>query len=627
QTDNRWKWRSVFMAAIVVAAVVIVVVSSFRPHSDRVVETPQQDSKFDLEEIKGSAARQPLVDRVAIRKGNNENLSYRDDPQSDGWNSEVLHEKTNLQLKALAALMSHPQSITPESVKPIVAMDFTCGRLRPSQVQEIYNDTELRVTRPAVDNARSEVASSEAGSVGAPRLTAMLDDLLKPLAGVAEVQVDFKQYKLDITDESIMTMAYYEASGTTPSGGVQQNGVCTFRWNTQEGRAPRLTEMRLDEFEQVELSPRATLFTDCTESVLAHNACFGEQLKFGMEAWMRRRQKALGVNQFGHNGLALGDVNGDGLEDLYVCQTGGLPNRLFLQEPDGTATDIAETAGVDFMDRTQSALLVDLDNDGDQDLVLADLASISFLANDGQGVFQKVSQTMAVDPYALASADFDQDGDLDIYACFYGELEQAPIPYHDANNGGSNRLLRNDGQMQFTDVTSQVGLDKDNQRWSFAASWEDYDNDGDVDLYVANDFGRNCLYRNDAGRFVNVADAAGVEDTASGMSVSWADMNRDGRMDVYVGNMFSSAGNRIAFQRQFHPAADDETREQFQRLARGNSLFVNDEGSVFKDQSLEAAVNMGRWAWGSMFADVNNDGWQDLVIANGSITNHNPKDL
>ena len=106
-----------------------------------------------------------------------------------------------------------------------------------------------------------------------------------------------------------------------------------------------------------------------------------------------------------------------------------------------------------------------------------------------------------------------------------------------------------------------------------------------------------------------------------------ADVNRDGWMDVYVGNMFSTAGNRITFQGKFHPTANADTKAKFQRLARGNTLFVNTAHGPFEDRSLDAAVNMGRWAWGSMFVDVNNDGWDDLVVANGNITNVNPKDL
>ena len=89
--------------------------------------------------------------------------------------------------------------------------------------------------------------------------------------------------------------------------------------------------------------------------------------------------------------------------------------------------------------------------------------------------------------------------------------------YHDAENGAANALFRNEGEFSFRDVTRATGLDQNNRRWSFAASWEDFDDDGDQDLYVANDFGRNCLYRNEGGTFRQIAAKLGLEDMASGM--------------------------------------------------------------------------------------------------------------
>ena len=160
-----------------------------------------------------------------------------------------------------------------------------------------------------------------------------------------------------------------------------------------------------------------------------------------------------------------------------------------------------------------------------------------------------------------------------------------------------------------------------------AASWEDFDNDGDMDLYVANDFGRNCLYRNEAGRFTDVASETGVEDHASGMSVSWSDFNRDGLMDVYVSNMFSAAGNRVTFQRRFAEGLENGIVSNVQRMARGNTLFSANSDGSFRDVSERSAVTMGRWAWSSRFADFNNDGWQDLVVANGYVTNEETSDL
>ena len=179
---------------------------------------------------------------------------------------------------------------------------------------------------------------------------------------------------------------------------------------------------------------------------------------------------------------------------------------------------------------------------------------------------------------------------------------------------------------EFADVTAEVGLDANNRRHSLAAAWEDVDRDGDPDLYVANDYGQNCLYRNDGGRFTDVADASGVVDHGSGMSVSWGDYDRDGRSDLYVGNMFSNAGNRIARQARFMPDSDAAVRALNLRFAKGNTLFRN-VGDTFEETSPGAGVEMGRWAWSSLFADLDNDGWQDLFVANGYLTTPDTSDL
>ena len=286
----------------------------------------------------------------------------------------------------------------------------------------------------------------------------------------------------------------------------------------------------------------------------------------------------------GYQGMALGDVNGDGLDDLYLCQPGGLPNQLFLRAADGTLGEAPEGNGTDWLERSRSALFVDLDNDLDQDLVLLCNTQVLLMENDGAGKFTLHDRLqLPGSPFSCSAADYDSDGDLDLYVCDYGDLwggfgdlnERFPIPYHDANNGGPNALYRNDGAWQFTDVTREVGLNENNRRWSLSCAWEDFDNDGDMDLYVANDFGRNNLYRNDAGseagsrQFTDIAAQAGVEDISPGMSVTWGDVNRDGWMDLYVSNMFSGAGNRITFQDQFMPGTSTVIKGHYQRFARG----------------------------------------------------------
>jgi hypothetical protein len=180
-------------------------------------------------------------------------------------------------------------------------------------------------------------------------------------------------------------------------------------------------------------------------------------------------------------------------------------------------------------------------------------------------------------------------------------------------------------RLRFTEVTEASGIRSSGYGMGVAAA--DYDNDGDVDLYVANDYGRNCLYRNESGHFRNVAPVAGVEDVSFGMSAAWGDYNRDGQMDLYVSNMFSGAGNRITYQRRFAGGREDRELKGLQYLARGNSLFQNSGDGTFVDVSRPAGVMIGRWAWGSQFADLNNDGWEDLLVANGFLTTDDDRDL
>jgi hypothetical protein len=330
----------------------------------------------------------------------------------------------------------------------------------------------------------------------------------------------------------------------------------------------------------------------------------------------------------------VGDANGDGREDLFVCQPAGLPNRLYIQQTDGTLVDRSEECGVDWLDASRSALFVDLDNDGDQDLVVGTPAGVLLMENDSVGTFElRSTLELDYDVQSLSAADYDNDGDLDLFACVYrtaSRAAQVPFLYRDATGGGWNRLYRNDlklAEWQFTDVTQACGLDDGADRYSMAACWEDYDNDGDQDLYVANDFGRNYLYENREGRFVDVAQRAGVLDIGSGMSVSWGDYNRDGLMDLYVGNMFSSAGQRVTSNPSFRPGEDSQVRTIYQRLAKGNSLFAGTSNGKFRELGAEAGVEMGRWAWSSLFVDLNNDGWEDLLVANGYFTTEDSGDL
>lgn len=398
--------------------------------------------------------------------------------------------------------------------------------------------------------------------------------------------------------------------------------------------ARKLELGRLAEVREAGNAPR---FRDVTERALGHNTAYREQLAKGLDEWRSVLDEATGIDVYGHNGIAVGDYNGDGREDLYVCQPSGLPNRLLRSNGDGTFDDVSAAAGLDILDATSMAIFADFDNDGDQDLLLVMGTQLALMTNDGTGRFARKQDAgfgRGVSSFTSAAvADFDRDGLLDIYVCAYdfwtsGATYDAPTPYYDATNGPPNVLYRNRGRGVFEDVTERSGMNVNNNRFSFAASWADYDRDGWLDLYVANDFGRNNLYRNRGdGTFEDVAAKAGVEDLGAGMSVAWGDYNGDGWIDLYVSNMWSSAGQRLTGHPGFAEVADGAERAAFQRQAKGNSLFRNKGDGTFEDVSAKAGVEFGRWAWGSGFADYDSDGRLDLIVKNGYITGPDTHDL
>jgi hypothetical protein len=512
----------------------------------------------------------------------------------------------------------------------IVTTDFRSTPLRPSEVGEVYRDSCLIVLRGDIEDDDSKQRTGLAEGIEA---------LAEAWQGAADVHAKFKQFRVRTMDgqtsgSKVMTTAYFTVSAHGAERQVGVNATWECEWDLGDG-TPKLRSISVKDHEESILTrDDSTLLSDATEAVLGQTEAYRTEFVYGMDHWMALREYRFGVTFHGQHGLAIADVNGDGLEDLYACQLAGLPNRLFLQNSDGTVRDDTTHAQLDILDSSRCALFVDLDNDADQDLVVALTTGVLVLSNDGHGVF-KLEQAFPEFSgcTSLSAADFDNDQDLDIYVCRYSVRDDdaatssPPVPYHDANNGIGNKLLRNEADWEFRDVTDSVGLDQNNRRYSFASAWEDYDEDGDVDLYVANDFGRNNLYRNDGGKFEDVAALAGVEDVSAGMSVSWGDYNQDGLMDLYVSNMFSSAGNRVAYQRQFKPSAAKDTLANFQRHARGNSLFENQGDGTFRDVSVQAAVTMGRWAWGSRFVDINNDSLEDLVVTNGYRTGSDTKDL
>jgi tetratricopeptide (TPR) repeat protein/peroxiredoxin len=395
----------------------------------------------------------------------------------------------------------------------------------------------------------------------------------------------------------------------------------------------------------------APIFADITAQTLGSNPSYSSQLLRGVDYWRTVLDGACGIDIYGHNGISVGDIDGDGFDDLYICQPAGLPNRLYRNRGDGTFEDITESSGLGVLENTPCALFADFDNDGHQDVIVVRANGPLLFLNQGNGKFQCKPDAFhfAQPPQGTftgaAVADYDRDGWLDIYFCLYVYYQgtdqyKYPVPYYAAENGPPNFMMRNNRDGTFQDVTRESGLDKNNTRYSFCCAWNDYDGDGWPDLYVVNDFGRKNLYRNHGdGTFADVAAETGVEDVGAGMSVCWFDYDNDGADDLYVADMWTAAGERVSAQDIFKNGAPKEIRALYRKHAMGNSLFRNagfrntgfrggaGTAGVFQDKTISAGVGMGRWSWSSDTWDFDHDGFADLYIANGMISGPSREDL
>ena len=286
---------------------------------------------------------------------------------------------------------------------------------------------------------------------------------------------------------------------------------------------------------------------------------------------------AFGFNVDGENrGIAIGDFNNDGLEDIYVSRLSGV-NLLYRNAGDFTFEEVSADYGVRDTSKTTCSIWFDLENDGDLDLFLANVFQSNVLyRNDGE-TFVDVSAVYGVqtvsNPKSIHTVDYDNDGDMDIYLAQV--LDQ-------------NILWRNDDGTGFTDVTESAGIDDTGR--SLGAIFFDYDNDGDQDLYQTRDGDDPNLFwiNNGDGSFIESSAAIGLDYVGLGMGCDIADLNRDGFADIYLTNLYE------------------------------NKLYLSSPSGVFNEFSGPAGVDDIGMGWSTIFFDCNNDGLDDIYLANDS---------
>ena len=326
-------------------------------------------------------------------------------------------------------------------------------------------------------------------------------------------------------------------------------------------------------------------------------------------------------------GVAWIDFDRDGWMDLYLVNGGHwedlvqgkrtVSNALYRNNGDGTFTDVTGKAGVGNRHWGMGVAAGDYDNDGWVDLFVCNYGPNTLYRNNGDGTFKDVTGTAGVGDgrWAVSASfgDYDADGWVDLYVtntvqfdykdpdpmdCHYRGITVQCGPL--GMVGDSDILYRNNGDGTFRNVSEKAGVSDVTPSYGLGAIWSDYDNDGDIDLYVANDQMANFLFRNQGdGTFEETGLFAGAafsdDGTAQGsMGVDFGDYDRDGLLDIYITHF-----------------SDDY-----------NTLFRNLGQGRFRDMTRGAGLTFSSWpmvGWGTGFADLDHDGWEDIFAANGHV--------
>lgn len=507
-------------------------------------------------------------------------------------------------LDAFAAALARATELTPRSFDGFVTEDFEGDPLH----------TDSQAVRMRDESVFVWTADAKAEGLvhrGAEGFHAALLGLASALGGVRPLRWTFRIERIEETEEGFVADVLAQAVGRSSELGVERLS----RWRTQwrddgKGSPPRLARWDVLSIEQTEArAAGGRWFVDRTAEVLGRDGGYAEQLSQGPDAWARQVQRQYGTAASRH-GLAVGDANGDGRPDLYVCQRGGLPNRLFLQEPDGSVRDASISAGVDVLDESAAALFVDLDDDDDSDLVVVASAGTLLFENSGGGRFlARPRQSAPAAARGAAAADVDADGDLDLLVVGGASdgLDLLP-PGSDvrASAGPSAVLLRNEREWRFVDVSSEWDLDR--LAPLRTCRFADLNADGGPDLVAVEMSGRSRLLRNAGTRFV-AADLPAANVSPLTVAAAAGDVDGDGRIDLILAPRVSPMGRR-ALASGRPPAGNLSSPSVFLSLAEGG----------FALQRPSLAWEGVDWANALALADVNNDGRLDAIAPAGGLS-------
>lgn len=358
-----------------------------------------------------------------------------------------------------------------------------------------------------------------------------------------------------------------------------------------------------------------------------------------------------GMIRYGPGGITAADYDNDGYYDLFIPD--GIEAKLFRNQGDGTFADVTAQAALAGLDGVGVGVFADYDNDGAKDLFVSRTFKPNQLfRNQGDGTFADVTAQAGIgaDNFTTVAswADYNNDGFLDLYVGRYLDPKQhIPTTFY-ARNGERNQLYRNNGDGTFTNVTAEAGVGE--VGLCLGTAFGDYNDDGYPDLFVANDFGRKTLYRNNRdGTFTDVTVQTGTLAYGAGMSATIGDYDNDGRLDLYVAHIRSDEAWFAEWPTVMRYITNSWRQgvwwmdmpmffeifkqsgvkfvQVFQDMASGNTLLRNEGDGTFRDVTWEARANPPGWFWGTNLADFDNDGWLDLYAANGWVYNQKDTEI